>query len=216
MDELSVKQEALSIEEQAEAVQITNNTEFESAATMLKQIKSAKKQVDDYWAEPIQKAFEAHRALTAKRKAMTDLCDNAERTLKSKMLTYQRQLEAQRRAAEQEARKAQQAEADKLLEQAAQAEEQGDVIAASMAMAQADMVSQITTKVEVAKPKVAGVSTCSKTVVKIVDDAKVPAYINGICIRTVDEKAILALHKLNPGLAIPGIAFEQEKILSVR
>ena len=85
-----------------------------------------------------------------------------------------------------------------------------------MAMAQADMVSQIQTKVEVVKPTVKGVSTRSKTVVKIVDDAKVPAFVNGICIRTVDEKAILALHKLNPGLTIPGIVFDVEQNIAVR
>lgn len=216
LTEVSVNQQALSIEEQAKAVQITNNEQFESAAEMLKQIKAARKQVESYWKEPIQKAFEAHRALTAKKKAMTDLCDNAERMLKGKMLTYQQQLEAQRKAAEEEARKARRAEADKLLEQAAQAEQQGDAMAAEMAMAQADMVTQMTTKVEVAKPKVAGVSTRSKTIVKVVDDAKVPAYVNGFCIRKVDEKAILALHKLNPGLEIPGVVFEQEQILAVR
>ncbi len=136
--------------------------------------------------------------------------------MKGKMLTYSQKIEAERRAAEEEARKAQRAEADKLLEQAAQAEEQGDVMAAEMAMVQAGLVWQIQTKVEVVKPAVKGVSTRSKTVVKIVDDAKVPAYLNGFCIRTVDEKAILTLHKLNPGLVIPGIVFEQEKILSVR
>jgi len=216
MNEIQVKEQAATLEQQAQAYTISSATDYEEAAGFLKRVKAAKKQVEDYWQEPIQKAFEAHRALTAKRQQMVSVCDSAERVMKGKMLTYSQKIEAERRAAEEEARKAQRAEADKLLEQAAQAEEQGDVMAAEMAMVQAGLVWQIQTKVEVVKPAVKGVSTRSKTVVKIVDDAKVPAYLNGFCIRTVDEKAILTLHKLNPGLVIPGIVFEQEKILSVR
>jgi ribosomal protein S12 len=216
LTESNVKSEALTVEQQAEAVQITNNEQYENAATILKTIKESRQKFIDFFAPAKKAAAAAHKAICANETACTDPCDKAESIIKGKMLTYTKQLEAQRKAAEEETRKAQQAEADKLLEQAAQAEQQGDSMAASMAMAQADMVSQITTKVEVAKPKVAGVSTRSKTVVKIVDDAKVPAFVNGFCIRTVDEKAILTLHKLNPGLTIPGISFEQEKTLSVR
>lgn len=216
LTEVNVKEKALSVEEQAKAVQVTNNVEYETAAEMLKSIKSAKKQVNDYWEEPIKKANEAHKALTSKRKEMTDICDAAEKILKRKMITYSQKIEAERRAAEEEARKKAQEEADKLIEQAAKSEEQGDTMTANVQMAQAEMVTQITPKIEVQKPKVAGISTRTKTVVKIIDDKQVPAYFNGFCIRTVDEKAILALHKLNPGLEIPGIKFEKQKTLAVR
>lgn len=216
LTESTVKQEALTVEQQAEAVQITTNEQYENAATILQTIKASKQKFIDFFA-PSKKATDAaHKAVVANEKACTDPCEKAEKIIKGKMLVYSQQLEAQRIAAEEEARKAQQAEADKLLEQAAQAEQQGDSMAAEMAMAQADMVSQITTKVEVSKPTVKGVSTRSKTVVKIVDDAKIPSYINGFCIRTVDEKAILTLHKLNPGLAIPGVVFGVEQNIAVR
>lgn len=216
LTETNVKQEALTVEQQAQAVEITTNEQYENAATILKNIKESRQKFIDFFAPSKKAAAAAHNAICVNEKSCTDPCDKAESIIKGKMLTYQRQLEAQRIAAEAEAEKAKQAEADKLLEQAAQAEQQGDVMAASMAMAQADMVSQIQTKVEVVKPTVKGVSTRSKTVVKIVDDAKVPAFVNGICIRTVDEKAILALHKLNPGLTIPGIVFDVEQNIAVR
>ncbi len=154
--------------------------------------------------------------MTSKRKEMTDICDAAEKILKRKMITYSQKIEAERRAAEEEARKKAQEEADKLIEQAAKSEEQGDTMTANVQMAQAEMVTQITPKIEVQKPKAAGISTRTKTVVKVIDDKQVPAYFNGFCIRTVDEKAILALHKLNPGLEIPGIKFEKQKTLAVR
>lgn len=216
LTESTVKQEALSVEEQAQAVVISNNTEYETAVSILKSIKDSKKRFIDFFAPSKQAAAAAHKAICANEKSCTDPCDKAESIIKRKMLDYTRRVEAERKALEEEQCKSQQAEADKLLAQAAQAEKSGDTFTASIAMAQADVVSQITAKVDVAKPKVSGVSTRTKTVVKIVDDSKIPAYINGFCIRTVDEKAILTLHKLNPGLEIPGLVFEQEKTVAIR
>lgn len=216
MNEIQVKEQATTLEQQAQDYQIQTNEDYSEAADFLKRVKGVEKEVKDYWKPAKEAAAKAHKAICKKEKTMLSICEKAESILKEKMLAYSQKVEAQRKAAEEEARKARQAEADKLLEQAAQAEQHGDAMAAEMAMAQADMVTQMTTKVEVAKPKVAGVSTRSKTVVKVVDDEKVPAYVNGFCIRKVDEKAILALHKLNPGLEIPGVVFEQEQILAVR
>lgn len=216
LTEVSVNQQALSIEEQAQAVQITNNAQYESAAEMLKQIKAAKKQVEDYWKEPIQKAFEAHRALTSKKSAMTNICDSAEKILKGKMLTYSQNIESERRAAEEAARKAAQEEADRLLAEAAKAEESGDTMQATVNMAMAEQMASIKPAVQVVAPKVSGVSTKKVWKVKITDEKSVPSYVAGICIRPVDEKALLQLRKLNPNVEIAGVSFYQDSTLAVR
>ena len=216
MDELTVRQEATNLEPQAQAYTIENNEDYEQAAGFLKRVKAAKKQVEDYWREPIQKAFEAHRALTAKRQQMIGVCESAEKVMKRKMLTYSQKIEAERRAAEEQARKAAQEESDRLLAEAAKAEESGDSASATVNMAMAEQVSSIAPAVQVASPKVQGVSTKKVWKVRVNDEKAVPAYANGICIRPIDERALLQLRKLNPNVEIPGCEFFQTEQLAVR
>lgn len=215
-DELTVKQQATAIEQQAQAFQITNNADYESAAEFLKRIKAAKKEVVNYWKPAKEAAAKAHKELCAKEKAMTSICDRAEKILKSKMLAYSQKIEAEQKAREEEQRKAQQAEADKLLAEAAKAEQSGDTVQASVNMAMAEQVAQMNTKVQVAAPKVSGVSKKKVWKVKIVDETAVPAYVNGICVRPVNERLLLQLHKLNPNIKVDGVEFVQEETLAVR
>lgn len=214
--ELTVQQETNQMVQSAQGISIADNTQFESAADLLKKVKHTKKQVTDYWEPAISAANKTHKELTAKRKAMTDVCDRAESIVKQKMLTYQNEQDAKRRAAEAEAQRLAQQESDKILAEASDAEESGNAVEAAIKMQQAETVSTFTPTVMVDKPKVSGVSTRTKEVVAVTDDAKVPAYINGFAIRTVDTKAIMQLHKLNPSLQIPGITFKTEQVLSVR
>ena len=216
MNEIEVKQQATTLEQQAQAYQIATNEDYEEAANFLKRVKGARKQVEDYWEEPIKKAFEAHRALTAKRKQMTDTCDSAERAMKKKMLTYSKKIEAERRAAEEQARKAAQEESDRLLAEAAKAEKSGDTMQATTNMAMAEQVSTLYPAVQVVAPKVSGVSKKKVWEVRITDEKAVPAYANGICIRPVDKRAIMQLHRLNPSIEVNGIEFYQDEQIAVR
>ena len=216
MDELTVRQEATTLEQQAQAYTIATNTDYEEAAGFLKRVKAAKKQVEDYWREPIQKAFEAHRALTAKRQQMIGVCESAEKVMKRKMLTYSQKIEAERRAAEEQARKAAQEESDRLLAEAAKAEESGDSASATVNMAMAEQVSSIAPAVQVAAPKVAGVSKKKVWKCCITDSSKVPVAVCGVCIRPIDTKAVMQLHRLNPNVEIPGVTFFQTEQLAVR
>lgn len=216
MDELSVRQEATTLEQQAQAYTIESNEDYEEAANFLKRVKGAKKQIEEYWKEPIQKAFEAHKALTAKRQQMIGVCDSAEKEMKGKMLRYSQKIEAERRAAEEQARKAAQEESDRLLAEAAKAEKSGDTMQATVNMAMAEQMEAVKPAVQVVAPKVTGVSTKKVWKVRVDDAEKVPAYANGICIRPVDERAIMQLHRLNPNIEIPGVTFFQTEQLAVR
>lgn len=216
MNEIQVKEQAATLEQQAQAYQIATNEDYEEAAGFLKRVKGAKKQVEDYWKEPISKAFEAHRALTAKRQQMIGVCESAEKVMKRKMLIYSQKIEAERRAAEEAARKAAQEESDRLLAEAAKAEESGDTMQATANMAMAEQVSSIKPAVQVFKPKVQGVSTKKVWKVRVNDAKAVPAYVSGVCVRPIDERALLQLRKLNPGIEIPGVTFFQTEQLAIR
>lgn len=216
LTESTVKQEALSVEEQAQAVVISNNTEYESAVTILKSIKESKQRFIDFFAPAKKAAAAAHKAICANEKSCTDPCDKAESIIKGKMLDYSSRVEAERRALEEEQRKAQQAEADKLLAEAAKAERQGDAVTATVNMAIAEQVVSVKPTVQIVAPSVQGVSKKKGWKVKITDEKAVPAYVNEICVRPVDERVLLQLRKLNPNVDIPGAEFYQEETLAIR
>ena len=87
---------------------------------------------------------------------------------------------------------------------------------ATVNMAMAEQVSTIAPAVQVVAPKVSGVSTKKVWKVRVDDEKAIPTYVNGICIRPVDERAIMQLHRLNPNVKIDGISFYQENTLAVR
>ena len=216
MDELSVRQEATTLEQQAQAYRIASNTDYEEAAGFLKRVKGAENEVKTYWKPAKDAAAKAHKEICEKEKAMLSICESAEKILKGKMLVYSQKIEAERRAAEEQARKAAQEESDRLLAEAAKAEKSGDTMQATVNMAMAEQMETVKPAVQVAAPKVQGVSTKKVWKVRITDEKAVPSYANGICIRPVDERAIMQLHRLNPNIEIDGVTFFQTEQLAVR
>lgn len=216
LSETQVKQEALSVEEQANALVVNSNEGYNTAAAFLKQIKTAKKKVTEYWKPAKDAAAKTHKEICQKEKAMTSVCDNAEKTIKAKMLTYSQKVEAERRATEEAAEKAKKEEADRLLAEAANAEKSGDTMQANVNMSMAEQVESVTPTVQVATPKVTGVSTKKVWAARVTDAEQVPAYINGFCIRQIDGRAIMQIRKLNPNIKIPGIEFYQKTQIAVR
>lgn len=216
MDELAVKQEATTLEQQAKAYTISTNEDYSEAAEFLKRVKGAANEVKTYWKPAKDAAAKAHKEICQKEKAMLSICESAEDVLKAKMLSYSRKVEAERRAAEEEARKKAKEESDRLLAEAAKAEKSGDAMAATVNMAMAEQMESVKPAVQMAKPKVQGISTKKVWKVKVTNEKAVPPYANGVCIRPVDERAIMQLHRLNPNVEIPGCTFYQDTQLAVR
>jgi hypothetical protein len=216
MNEIQVKEQATTLEQQAQAYQIATNEDYSEAAEFLKRVKGAESEVKAYWKPAKDAAAKAHKEICAKEKAMLSICESAEQTLKQKMLAYSTKIEAERRAAEEQARKAAQEESDRLLAEAAKAEKSGDTMQADTNMTMAEQVDSMQPSIRVDAPKAQGV--CRKKVWKVrVSDAKsVPPYIAGICIRPVNERALLQLHRLNPKIKVDGIEFYQKEQISVR
>ena len=216
MDEISVKSEAITLEQQAQDYQIVSNTDYEEVVGFLKQVKSTSNEVKAYWKPAKDAAAKAHKEICQKEKAMLSICESAEKILKAKMLSYSQRIEAERRAAEEQARKAAREESDRLLAEAAKAEKSGDTMQATVNMAMAEQMESVKPAVQVAAPKVSGVSQKKVWKVRVDDEKAVPAYVNGICIRPVDERAIMQLHRLNPNVKIDGVTFFQTEQLAVR
>lgn len=216
MNEIQVKEQAATLEQQAQTYQIVSNTDYEEAAGFLKRVKGAESEVKTYWKPAKDAAAKAHKEICEKEKTMLSICESAEKILKGKMLSFSQKIEAERRAAEEQARKAAQEESDRLLAEAAKAEKSGDTMQATVNMAMAEQVSSIAPAVQVAAPKVTGISAKKVWKVRVDDEKAVPSYVADICIRPVDERAIMQLHRLNPNIKIDGVTFFQTEQLAVR
>lgn len=201
----------------AKDFKVACQADYEQGAKYLTGIKTRMNQITDYWKESKAATNAAHKAVVAQEKQMLKPLQDAEAIIKKTMLDYQRAVEKARLQAEAEARKRQEEEARRLLEQAVQAEEKGDDQQAAINMAMAEMVSEMPAAPVVAAPTAQGTSIRKTWKAKVVDEKLVPAYFNGMELRTINMTALNNLAKTTKGtMQIPGVEFFEDSSLSVR
>ena len=201
----------------AKDMRITCQTDYENAGQALRKIKDQAKRIKDYWDGPKSKAKAAHQEIVDKEKAMLKALNDAEAIIKATMKTYLDAIEKARREAEAEAKRRQEEEAARLLEQAVTAEQSGDDQAAAVNMAMAEMVSDMAAPPIIEAPKAAGISTRKAWKARVVDPSKVPAYVNGMEIRTINMSALNNIARMTKGSAsIPGVEFFEETSIGAR
>lgn len=201
----------------AKELRITTQEDYETAGKYLVSIKTRAKQITDYWKGPKDAAHAAHKAVVDREKQMLAPLKEAEKIIKSSMLNYQAAVEKARREAEEAARKKQQEEAERLFNEAAKAEAAGDDHGAAVGLAMAEMVSDMEAAPQVATPTADGTFTKKVWKARVVDAQAVPAYFNGMELRTIDMTALNNMAKMSKGsMKVPGVEFYQETNLSVR
>ena len=163
MDEQQLNREVTDIEFQAEAMVIQNDEDYAAAGEFGKLLKQKAAQVTSFFKPMKDSAYQAHKAVCDREKAMLTPLKNAEKTVKSAMSNYFTERERQRKAAEEAARRAAEAERERKLQEAAELETAGDKAGAESAMEEAMVMDEAATYTVpvTAKPKVSGV-TASK------------------------------------------------------
>lgn len=218
-DETSLENEVGVFGERVNAVVVKDQTSYEAAAELVKEVKRIQKQVTEYW-EPLRiNAKAAYDAVLTRKKEMLTPLDKAEKALKKKMGDYATEVERRRKAAEEAIRRAAEAEIVKKLDEAADAEASGDADGAEYAMAEAEVMEGIAIGGggKQAGPKADGVSQSKSWRITGIDPSKVPVEIMGVVIRPVDEKAIMRIIKATKGvIRIPGVEYEETVNISVR
>ena len=191
--------------ERAENMRIGNAREYEDAAAFLVEIKKRSKQMKEYWKPSKDAAKAAHARICEQEKAMLAPMERAEKTIKAGMARYQTAEAEARREAERKAVKRQQIERDRLMNEAAEAEQARDMHGAAISMAMAEMVEDMKASVLVAEPAKAVSTTVSKRwKARVVDEAAVPAYVNGMELRKINQTALDALARMSKGEASIG------------
>lgn len=143
------------IEQRAEGVPVTNDVEFASAGSLLKEIKQMQKKVKEYW-EPLRaKAKAAYDDVLSRKKEMLDPLESAEKILKAKMGSYSDEKNRKARMQEEAMRLLARQEMERKLEEAATAEAEGDAAGAEFALAEAEVMEGVASNsfVQVKAPK---------------------------------------------------------------
>ena len=199
----------------AEALVIDSPESYELGNKYLATIKERMKEITDYWAEPKKTAQQAHKNLVAKEKAMLEPMQKSDQIIRGKMKKYHDSQEAERRKAEAAIRQQQEEETRRLLDEAIKAEENGDAQAAATHMAMAELVSEMPVAAAMESPAPKGVRKTWKA--RVTNPNDVPAYYNGMEIRTINLTMLNIIARSSNGTAkIPGVELYEDTIIIAR
>lgn len=206
---------------QAKEFRVTTPEQYQAAGNELMRIKGVRKKVDELFDPIVKRAHEAHKAALAAKKQLTDPLDQAEKAIKQALLVYNQ--EQQRKAKEEEERLRKLAEEqaaierEKLLKQAVKAEQNGNVDKADELLEQAENVIPLTPIVTPQIQKIEGIATRKIWKAVVENPQLVPAYFNGVELRTINQSALNKLAQMTSGnVQVPGVRFVQEETLAAR
>lgn len=219
VDEQQLTQEVTDIEFRAESFVIQTPEDYEAAGEFGKLLKQKAAEVTGFFKPMKDSAYQAHKAVCDREKAMLTPLKNAEKIVKKTMGDYLMEQERIRREAEEAARRAAEEERERKLKEAMALEAAGDKEGAEAAVEEAVVMDEATGYSVPApvKPKVSGVSTSKDWEITSIDTAKVPVNFNGMELRPVDQAAVMRLIRASKGsIAIPGIAYREVAKMSFR
>ena len=219
VDEQQLTQEVTDIEFRAESFVIQTPEDYEAAGEFGKLLKRKAAEVTGFFKPMKDSAYQAHKAVCDREKAMLTPLKNAEKLVKKTMGDYLMEQERIRREAEEAARRAAEEERERKLKEAMALEAAGDKEGAEAAVEEAVVMDEATGYSVPAsvKPKVSGVSTSKDWEITSIDTAKVPVNFSGMELRPVDQAAVIRLIRASKGsIAIPGIAYREVAKMSFR
>lgn len=212
-----IKEEQKSILEQIQEITINDEEDNIKAGNFLKQIKPVIKNIKAYWKPLKESAKKAHSDLCAKEKEMLEPLEQAETQIKAKMNIYITEQEEKARKEQEALRKAQEEEALKQLAEAEKLKAEGKELEAQIQEEMAYTIDEVKTVVKPTIQKQEGISYMTDYEIVVVDNKKVPTYVNGIEIRPIDVQAIKKLAKASKGqIQIDGIKILEKKVMKVR
>jgi hypothetical protein len=207
------------IELEAESIAISSDADYNDAAEFGRKLKRALSDVTDFFKPMKEAANKAHREVCDREKIMLKPLQNAESVLKSTMGNYALRKEQEKRAIEEAARRRAQEEADRKFDEAIAQQNAGNVEAAESAMLDAQIMDTMSRSlsIEVEPPKAEGISQSKDWVIDGIDASQVPIDLVGICLRPVDDKAIIRLIRSSKGkIVIPGVTYHETVKTSIR
>jgi len=206
-------QAAVAVIEKQAILKVASVQERNSALDLVKQIKSRRSAVVEFFRDTKAKANAAWKAIVAQEKSFTDRLDNTERKIKMAVLEFDREQErvrqAEQRRLQAAADEAARRERERLEKQAAKLKtpEKREAV-----LEQAAMVAAPAIQVAPAVQKTTGVSTRKTWKARVVDVEKVPREF-----MVVNQQALDAYARATKGaVAVAGVEFVEEETMSIR
>ncbi|HCU25404.1 MAG TPA: hypothetical protein DF383_10315 [Deltaproteobacteria bacterium] len=207
--ERELETKALSVPDQARAIQITDTNTYTKAGELLLAIKDLRKEIDATFDPIVKKAHEAHKEAVAQKKKVEAPLAEAEGIIKPRIAAYQAEQERIRR--EEEARlreEARKREEEERLALALEAEKEGmPEVAEEILEVPAFVPPPV---VPSSTPKVSGISTRTVWKHRIINADLLPRqYL------MPDEKALAAHGRaLGSRAKVPGVEFYPEQVVA--
>ena len=207
------------IEMRASMVAVTNDDEYREAGAFGVELRERMNEVTTFFAPMKKAAHDAHKQICEREKQMLAPLKSAEQMLKGVISSYMQKKEAERREAEEAAKRLAMQEYEEKMKAAVEAEKNGkeeEAEAAFVDAAAAESMSRQLT-IESTAPSMKGVSTQTDYEIVSVEMKDVPTEVNGVVIRPVDLAAIKRLIKASKGtIKIEGISYKEVKTTSFR
>lgn len=220
VDEQQLSRDVTDIEFQAESLVIQTDEDYAFAGEFGKMLKKKASQVTTFFKPMKDSAYQAHKAVCDREKAMLTPLRNAEKIIKQAISAYDEEQKRKRREAEEAARQAAEAERERKMREASELEAAGDNEGAEAAFEEAaimDDAARYAVVPATAAPKVSGVSTSKDWEIVEIDPKAVPLAVAGVEIRPVDKAAVMRLIRTSKGqIEIPGITYREVAKISFR
>lgn len=220
VDEQQLSRDVTDIEFQAESLVIQTDEDYAFAGEFGKMLKKKASQVTMFFKPMKDSAYQAHKAVCDREKAMLTPLRNAEKIIKQAINIYDAEQKRKRREAEEAARRAAEAERERKMREASELEAAGDNEGAEAAFEEAAIMDDAASYAVVpatAAPKVSGVSTSKDWEIVEIDPKAVPLAVAGVEIRPVDKAAVMRLIRTSKGqIEIPGITYREVAKISFR
>lgn len=222
INEVQLRNEVLPVINTAQMMEVKTKDQYGGAADFLKNVKAMKKKVLDYWKPLRENAYKAWKSIKQKETEFVEPLDIAERTVKQKMIAYQREEERKRlelqRKLQAEAEAKARRERERLMKQA---EKVKTPEKKQEYFEKAEEVIAPTVEVQMEKPDVKGISTRKTWKAKVIDKRLFiqEAIKNDTLLAFVeiDLKKLNKFAQATKGeVKYPGIEFYVEETLAAR
>lgn len=215
MNKIELQQQSLNIEEVSDNVVICDDESLKFTFEIIKAIRKQKERIIEYWKNTKESAKKAYQAISNKEKEMLEICENSEKLLKEKILTYNQRQEKRQKELIGRAEDSRKNQFKNILAEASELEKQGKYKEAERKLAESEKLKRINLSLDLFS-KENKITTQKRWKCKVTDNKSVPCFFDGIEIREINTKKLLEVRKKDPEVTIPGVEFYTEENLIIR
>lgn len=215
MDEIEIKKQSFDIQKVSNEIKISDNESLGVVFEILKALKKHKENITSYWKSAKESAKKTYQDIVFKEKQMINVCENSEKVLKDKILSY-KQIQAIRyqkliNQAEIERKN----QIKKVLSEALNLKIRGKCEESKLKFAELEKLERAKLSLDLNKSP-NKINTQKRFKCKVTDNKLVPCFFNEVEIREINTKKLLEIRKENPDIEIPGVKFYIEENLVIR